>query len=972
MPPIYVKPENALKRSEELLALGTPQSQQQAFENLVEVFQSKRFKHTPITVLEPIAIKFVDLCVLLNRKAHARAALVVYKNAAQTTSVPSIEKVLNHFIAQAEGRLSTAVEQAKTEVAALGDVSVVDDDLPLQPASILLDTFVDSAGDKERIERRLIAPAQKFCWDAYDICLDIAKSNDRLEVIYQSIAHRAFDFCKVHQRKTDFRRLCEQRLRKDLANAAKYGHQQHAINLSDPETLTRFLDTRFLQLETAVELELWQEAFRSVEDVHGLVAGRKSTKPSMMANYYEKLTQIFKAEGGKQTAVFHAAAWARYFQHAERAGIVNDKASGCVLLSALAVPLGEVESKQRLVALLNLPKMPTREALVRDAAAKHLKRVPADLRQIYHILEADFQPTTACKVLAPLITSLSADYQPYLPALREVVLSRLVQELAQVYDTVTLSHILNLVKPFDNTPWSTDMSSLEKFLMTACQRGDINASVDHVAQTITFVSSTAEPNRLSNLAICLYNTIQYLNPAPVTSRADAFATAIAQAEEERKAVAHRRQIVTKRRELMEEANLRRQKEESTALAEKLKAKAEEDARRAKEAAKQAEIDRVRKQINETKEAEAKQLAASLAAKGALKVDISNIQDLDSSKLVAMQVEQLAKEKKEFAERLRIVGKRVDHLERAFRKEERPLLAEDYERQKAEDKITHERANVQAREQAIANQKAVLELKNRLGRMMPDYLEAREKVESQREEEFKISREKARRKIEEEKEKLKKAIIERRKKDKERREKEQAEEEERERQEREEAEQRAAEEAALEEEEARAAAEIEARKAEAAERAQKLREEREAERAKLDEIARKQREREEEAERRRAERASGGGASAYRRPEPASGAATPPALAPTTVKAGGWRERAAAKAAGGGAPASESPASSPAPSSPAKASASPAPAAAPPVNGEAAPERGGVYRRGMGIRGGRGGGANTPPSTRGGASGGSKW
>ncbi|WWD19096.1 eukaryotic translation initiation factor 3 subunit A [Kwoniella shandongensis] len=978
MPPIYVKPENALKRSEELLALGTPQSQQQAFENLVEVFQSKRFKHTPINVLEPIAIKFIDLCVLLNRKAHARAALVVYKNAAQTTSVASIEKVLNHFIAQAEERLSVASEQAKTEVAALADAPVVDDDLPLQPASILLDTFVDSAGDRERIERRLIAPAQKFCWDAYDISLDIAKSNDRLEIIYQSIAHRAFNFCKVHQRKTDFRRLCEQRLRKDLANAAKYGHQQHAINLSDPETLSRFLDTRFLQLETAVELELWQEAFRSVEDVHGLVAGRKHTKPAMMANYYEKLTQIFKAEGGKQTAVFHAAAWARYFQHAERAGIVNDKASGCVLLSALAVPLGEVESKQRLVALLNLPKMPTREALVHDAAAKHLKRVPADLRQIYHILEADFQPTTACKVLAPLITSLSADYQPYLPALREVVLSRLVQELAQVYDTVTLSHILNLVKPFDNTPWATDMSSLEKFLMTACQRGDINASVDHVAQTITFVSNTAEPNRLSNLAICLYNTIQYLNPAPVASRADAFAAAIAQAEEERKAVAHRRQIVTKRRELMEEANLRRQKEESTALAEKLKAKAEEDARRAKEAAKQAEIDRVRKQINETKEAEAKQLAASLAAKGALKVDISNIQDLDSSKLVAMQVEQLAKEKKEFAERLRIVGKRVDHLERAFRKEERPLLVQDYERQKTEDKVTHERSNVQAREQAIAHQKAVLEMKNRLGRMMPDYLSAREKVQSQREEEFRLSREKARRKIEEEKEKLKAAVIERRKKDKERRDREEAEALEREQQEREEAEQRAAEEAAREEEEARAAAEIEARKAEAAERARKLKEERDAERAKLDEIARKQREREEEAERRRLERSSGTGA--YRRPEPAAaaaagspGAGTPPAIAPTVVKAGGWRERAAAKAAGG---AGESPSSTPAPSSPAPARASPqspaaTPAAAPP-NGEAVPERGGVYRRGMGVRGGRGGGANTPPSTRGGATGGSRW
>ncbi|WVW85592.1 hypothetical protein I302_107630 [Kwoniella bestiolae CBS 10118] len=960
MPPIYVKPENALKRSEELLALGTPQSQQQAFENLVEVFQSKKFKHTPVSILEPIVFKFLDLCVEMNRKAHARQALLQFKNAVQTTSVSSIEKVLNHFIAQAEGRLATATEQAKAEVAALPENPVVDDELPLQPTSLLLDTFVESAGDRERIERRLIAPAQKFCWDAYDISLDIAKSNDRLEVIYQSVAHRAFNFCKVHQRKSDFRRLCEQRLRKDLTNAAKYGHQQHAINLSDPETLGRFLDTRFLQLETAVELELWQEAFRSVEDVHGLVAaGKKVAKPAMMANYYEKLTQIFKAEGGKQTAVFHAAAWARYFQYAERAGISNDKAPGSVLLSALAVPLGEVETKQRLIALLNLPKMPTRDSLVKDAAGKHLKRVPADIRQIYQILEVDFQPTTACKTLAPLISSLAPEYQPYLPALREVVLSRLVQELAQVYDTVTLSHILNLVKPFENTPWSTDMPSLEKFLMSACRRGDISASVDHVAQTITFVTSTAQPNRLSDLAIVLYNTIQYLNPAPITSRADAFAAAIAQAEEERKQVAHRRQIVQKRRELMEEANLRKQREESTALAERLKAKAAEDERKAKEAAKQAELDRLRKQMDDARRAEAEQLAKQLADKGALKVDIKNIEDLDSNKLVALQVEQLAKEKREHAERLRIVGKRVDHLERAMRKEERPLLTEDYEKQKVQDKVEHERINKESKEAAIQQQKASVELKNRLGRMLPDFLTVRDTVEGQREKEFKLAREKARAKVDEEKKKLKEKLIERKKAEKAKRDEERRQAEERERQAAEEAEARAAEEAARAEEEAKAAAEIEAAKAAAAERAAAARAEREAQRAKDEELLKMRLAREEEAERRRAERSSGTGA--YRRPgAPAPAAESPssaaPALAPTTVKAGGWRERAAAKAA----------AEANGTASPTAAPSSPAPAAAPAEgesNGAPASERAPIKWTRGGARGGRGGGSAPPPSGR---------
>ncbi|ODN92670.1 eukaryotic translation initiation factor 3 subunit A [Cryptococcus wingfieldii CBS 7118] len=916
MPPIYVKPENALKRSEELLALGTPQSQQQAFENLIEVFQSKRFKQTPINVLEPIVTKFIDLCVLLNRKAHAKSGLLVFKSAAQTTNIAAIERVLNHFIAQAETRLADAVEQAKKEVAALPDVPVVDDDLPLQPASLMLDTFVDSAGDRERIERRLIAPAQKYCWDAYDICLDIAKSNDRLEIIYQSIAHRAFKFCKVHERKTDFRRLCEQRLRKDLANAAKYSHQPHAINLSDPETLNRFLETRFLQLQTAVELELWQEAFRSVEDIHGLIAGRKGTKASMMANYYEKLTQIFKAEGGKQTAVFHAAAWARYFQQAERAGIVSDKASGCVLLSALAVPLGEVEVKQRLVALLNLPKMPTRETLVQDAAGKHLKRVPVDIRQIYNILEADFEPTTAAKVLAPLITSLAPAYQPYLPALRDVVLSRLLQALAQVYDAVTLSHILDLVKPLDNTPWATDMPSLEKFLVSACRRGDIRASVDHVSKTITFASAPADPTHLQSLAVCLYNTVNYLNPVPTTSRSDAFAAAIASAEEERKLASHKRQIVIRRRELLEEARLRRETAESTALAERLKAKAEDDARRIKEEAKQAEIDRVRKQINQTKEAEAKQLAASLAAQGALKVDISSIENLDSSKLVAMQVEQLAKEKKGFTERLRIVGKRVDHLERAMRKEEIPLLTDDYERQKAEDRAVHEQANKLLREQAIEQQKAAKELKQRLGRMLDDYNQLKAVVESQMEDELRVAKEEAKKKVEADKARVREQIIQRKREEKARREQEAREEEEREQAEQAAAAQRA-------EEEARKAAERENAAAEAAVAAEKRKAEREEQRQKDEEIRRKQLEREEESFRRRQEAAAAPPARASYRPP---GAGASPSASPAPAAGGGsWLERRKAMAAaGGGSAPSPPPAAVPAAPAP---SSSPAPAPA---------------------------------------------
>ena len=135
-----------------------------------------------------------------------------------------------------------------------------------------------------------------------------------------------------------------------------------------------------------------------------------------------------------------------------------------------------------------------------------------------------------------------------------------------------------------------------------------------------------------------------------------------------------------------------------------------------------------------------------------------------------------------SERLRIVGKRVDHLERAMRKEERPLLVDDYARQKEDDKKSHEEAQKLAKEMAIAQQKAERELKERLGRMMPDYLTARAQVESELAKELEKQRQQAAKRIAQEKDKFRNKVMERRREERERREREAEEAAEREREE----------------------------------------------------------------------------------------------------------------------------------------------------------------------------------------------
>jgi translation initiation factor 3 subunit A len=69
-------------------------------------------------------------------------------------------------------------------------------------------------------------------------------------------------------------------------------------DITQPESLNLFLETRFEQLKTACELQMWAEAFRSVEDIQALIAlGKRQPKQQMMATYYRCVEQRQSAQG---------------------------------------------------------------------------------------------------------------------------------------------------------------------------------------------------------------------------------------------------------------------------------------------------------------------------------------------------------------------------------------------------------------------------------------------------------------------------------------------------------------------------------------------------------------------------------------------------------------------------------------------------------------------------------------------------
>ncbi|KAL2218738.1 hypothetical protein M432DRAFT_385139 [Thermoascus aurantiacus ATCC 26904] len=950
-PPPHIKPENVLKRAQELIAVGQAPA---ALTVLHEHVTSKRTRSSPIASLEPVMLLFVELCVDLRKGKAAKDGLYQFKNIAQNTNVSSIEVVLKRFIELAEQKVTEAqakADEIQSSLESAAPSSNVEDLEAIEtPETILLAT-VSGEQSRDRTDRAIVTPWLKFLWETYRTVLEILKNNARLEVMYQTTALQAFQFCLKYTRKTEFRRLCEL-LRNHVQNAAKYSAQMHAINLSDPDTLQRHLDTRFQQLNVAVELELWQEAFRSVEDIHTLLSlSKRPAKNIMMANYYEKLARIFLVS---ENYLFHAAAWNRYYNLLRQSAAalaagqgskkdnpsVTDadmtKAASFVLLSALSIPVistsrsrgalvdvDEVRKNKnaRLTNLLGMAQPPTRAALFKDALNKGLlKRARPEIRDLYNILEVDFHPLSICKKITPILKQIGADpeMEKYVIPLQQVILTRLFQQLSQVYESVELKFVYELAQfpdPFQVTP-----AMIEKFIMNGCKKGDLAIRVDHVSGVLTFDSDvfssakalhpgsaagSAESEvgtvqrlqntpaeiarlQLARLAKTLHITCMYVDPsyneARVQAKQLAQARAKAGAAKEHEETLARRIIIEKKKEAATDALQRKQREEETRKRIRTQQLQEAEKQRLLDEHREREKKRLKDEQDRIRQQELKRQLEELKS-GVKGLDLGDIdlQELDTNRLRAMKLAQLEKEKNELNNRIQITAKRIDHLERAFRREELKHIQADYEAQKKRDRELYEKQKEEMLKEAQRKHKEDVALKHRLSRLVPYFNAFRKELTEKRHEEFERRRKAAEREFEAKKKQRIREVQERR-----RRERLEREAEERRRKEEEER--------ARREEEERIAREEEQRRILAEKKAQ-----REEERRKLDEIAAKQRQREEEAEARRAARkAAAAAAAAPLEPTIRTEERTAPRLN-LTPRAGApagpsWRERLAAKEA----------------------------------------------------------------------------
>lgn len=695
--------ENALPRAEELLAVN---QQSAALQLLYDAITSRHFQHN-LLALEPIVNKFVELCVELRQGRFVKDGLLQYRSFSQNTNMQAFEQAVRKFVVLSERRLEEAIrnsDETSTTIA-----SATDDDPAVEEIAKMLQAQLSMDTGKTAVDRQTVLPWMRFMWEALRAALEVCRNNQKLERLYFELVCKSFDYCQKYQRKSELKRLAET-LRHHLISILKASNHAQPQPMSivltgesaNADSQQIQLDIRYRQLDVALEMELWQEAFRSIEDIHGLflLGGKSAEQLLEREEYFEKVARIFAMS---ENTLFYSAALIRRLQafsldHSSAA--LKESIVRSIIASVLSVPLGS---------------SPVTESVFNNGSWSFLEDQHSRHTRLAYFLGLDSAPTLPSILGQILEMNIVKDAQmvdllTVYTRLDFVKCSwQFVQEMwtflmnnvceAERFSTAIASNLVYLhLKHLELSNQSFSLADLESkciqlfqqpinvlLLLTKWTRSnDIAVFIDQSSGQVQFNQKASLLNDPSGCAFLDYDDTKtvYMHRlcSLLQARSEsAFGSCKAlfeKLEAVKRESIKRQEAADRQREERELARKEREREEAKERMARLAAEEEAEERRLLEEAAQRERERVKREREQVRKAEQKK---------------KEEEERRLAELSGMRAN---------LERLQLLAVRLDHIERAIRHEELPLLEADYKQQLVEDRNSYERHVAAVKEESL--------------------------------------------------------------------------------------------------------------------------------------------------------------------------------------------------------------------------------------------------------------------------------
>lgn len=156
---------------------------------------------------------------------------------------------------------------------------------------------IESLNGQNKVSEK---PAQtvKFVWEIFKVLLDFTRVNNKLLEHYFKILKSTFQFCKRFNMKNEFNRICDSvrgYLQMLIRSENKDVNIPNKVELNNIAVVKSLIEIRSSLLETAIELQQWQEAFKICEDIILLLnkLNKKMITPIQYYGYFHKLSKLF-------------------------------------------------------------------------------------------------------------------------------------------------------------------------------------------------------------------------------------------------------------------------------------------------------------------------------------------------------------------------------------------------------------------------------------------------------------------------------------------------------------------------------------------------------------------------------------------------------------------------------------------------------------------------------------------------------